>query len=544
MVKDDQQYIGPSPPPGRPGRGLPFQLAAVVLTGACLAGATGFWAAGWLRQAGDAQAPPGRPSSGRHYNDWPKPDLAIVLSGEMHGYLQPCGCSDPQKGGLARRYNLMQTLTKGLGWNVVAGDLGDLAKESGPQALLKYRYAMEALQKLRYTAVGIGETETMLPLFNALGVFALNDHSPRVLSANLNDKDKKFPSMVGSIETAGGENGVPKVAFVSVVGASVAETMKDADVKFDPVDKVLTKLAGDLKATNAEIRVLLYQGSEDEAKAYAQASMQNPNVLPEFQIILWHGGDIEPRSQPETVGNALLMSVGHKGQYVGIAGAYRTGKANQPYAFRYELVAINPEFETPQGQDQNNPIHALMQKYAQEVRDENYLAKYPHDAKHPVQIAYPDATYVGSDACQGCHQHAYDIWKNSPHSSAYDTLVTKAKRPNLRQFDGECVVCHVTGFGYKSGFEDDKKTPTLVGVGCESCHGPASMHVDKPKDPKFRAALNPLKPKPGDNPQVVLLRHNDACMKCHDLDNSVHFNYEEFWKKIVHETPRKAVPKP
>ena len=31
--------------------------------------------------------------------------VALLLSGESHGYLQPCGCSEPQKGGLARRYN-------------------------------------------------------------------------------------------------------------------------------------------------------------------------------------------------------------------------------------------------------------------------------------------------------------------------------------------------------------------------------------------------------------------------------------------------------
>src|SRR5260370_14289557 len=31
---------------------------------------------------------------------WGQPDLAIVVSGQMHGYLFPCGCSQPQNGGL------------------------------------------------------------------------------------------------------------------------------------------------------------------------------------------------------------------------------------------------------------------------------------------------------------------------------------------------------------------------------------------------------------------------------------------------------------
>src|SRR5262245_56177995 len=65
------------------------------------------------------------------FQGWGKnPDVVIVVSGEMHGYLQPCGCSRPQKGGLARRYNFIESLRKK--WPVVAGDLGDLPQASGP----------------------------------------------------------------------------------------------------------------------------------------------------------------------------------------------------------------------------------------------------------------------------------------------------------------------------------------------------------------------------------------------------------------------------
>jgi hypothetical protein len=34
----------------------------------------------------------------------------------------------------------------------------------------------------------------------------------------------------------------------------------------------------------------------------------------------------------------------------------------------------------------------------------------------------------------------------------------------------------------------------------------------------------------------------DACAKCHDLDNSVHFDFEKYWieKKTAHPTPRPA----
>ena len=35
----------------------------------------------------------------RLFRDWPKPDLIVMISGEQHGYLDPCGCSRPQIGG-------------------------------------------------------------------------------------------------------------------------------------------------------------------------------------------------------------------------------------------------------------------------------------------------------------------------------------------------------------------------------------------------------------------------------------------------------------
>src|SRR5205823_3881658 len=105
--------------------------------------------------------------------------------------------------------------------------------------------------------------------------------------------------------------------------------------------------------------------------------------------------------------------------------------------------------------------------------------------------------YVGSDRCAKCHEHAYQVWQKSKHSHAFETLVTKAKHPSLRQFDGECVKCHTVGFEHTSGFQaaapavNDK----LKNVGCESCHGPASAHVKNTNNKEIRDLMNPLSTK-------------------------------------------------
>ena len=308
----------------------------------------------------------------------------------------------------------------------------------------------------------------------------------------------------------------------------MAKLSQDADARFDAEEKVLPGALAELKKQGAELLVLLYQGSLEEAKACAKQ-------FPQFQVVLCLNKDEEPSGRPDQVGNSLVIGVGHKGRYVGVVGAYGGKAPGQPFQLRYELVPLGPEYETPEGKDKDNPIHALLQSYAEEVYKGNYLAKYVHNSKHPVQIEFPQAVYVGSEKCQKCHEAEYAIWEASPHPHAYEALVSKAKRPTLRQYDSECVVCHVVGFGYPGGFRDEQRTPHLKGVGCESCHGPASLHVANHKDKKLQAALNPWKANPR-NAQDLANRINDSCQKCHDPDNSTNFKFEKYWeeKKIKH----------
>jgi hypothetical protein len=505
-----------------------------IMACALVLSASGFLAARWMLGA-SADEKPAAPAAAASdaraglLRDWPKPDVTVVLSAQQHGYVQPCGCSPIQLGGLSRRFNVMQDLRK-RGWEVVAGDLGDIAQDNAQsnallqtlpaQTRLKYKYSMLALQQLKYGGVGIGANEMSTPLIEYLAEFSLNERSPRVLSANLKDKESKFPEMVGSTIVSAAKEGTPKVGFAGVVGPSVAKLSQDPDARFEAEGKVLPGALAELKKQGAQLLVLLYQGSQEEAKACAKQ-------FPQFQIILCLNKEEEPSGRPDQVGNSLVIAVGHKGRYVGVVGAYG-GNAGQPFQLRYELVAIGPEFETPEGQDKDNPIHALLQNYAEEVKKGNYLAQYNHTNKHPVQVDFPGATYVGSEKCQECHKAEYAIWLASPHPHAYETLVNKAKRPNLRQYDGECVVCHVTGFGNAGGFVDENRTPQFKGVGCESCHGPASLHVANRKDVKARAALNPWK---GNTNQI-----NFSCQKCHDPDNSVNFKFEKYWveMKIQH----------
>src|SRR5262249_31436244 len=150
----------------------------------------------------------------------------------------------------------------------------------------------------------------------------------------------------------------------------------------------------------------------------------------------------------------------------------------QPFDIHFQLVPLDKEFETDKEKEKDHPILKILDEYASEVKRSNFLARMPR-AQHlaQVQLKGQNVHFVGSDACKNCHGIDHGIWANSHHSHAYETLEKKAVKPGLRQFDPECVVCHVIGYQYQTGFENEKKTPHLRDVGCESCHGPGSQHV-------------------------------------------------------------------
>jgi hypothetical protein len=550
MGKDNPGQVPQPSPPGEStgrrwrGRRSPaFQLAALVLV-VLSCSACGFLMLKFL------QSPQGSPggsgtSTPSLFHLWPKdraPDLALVLTGETYSYLQPCGCSPVQHGGLARRYNFLQGLINDRHWPVVALDLGDVAQHNGPQTLLKYTVMMKALHKMGYTAVGIGRHEMALPLIDALSEYTLNNPFPRVLAANLLKKEENFPEMVRSWEIAA-PHGAPRVDVVGAVDQSVARQVNDPTIRFAGVATTLPETVKDMEAkkraalkdeaAKPDVRVLLLQGTVEEAKKCAAQ-------FPQFHVILCLSAEPDPPDQPDRVGKTLIVTVGHKGRYLGVVGVFRTSKPDNPFELFYQLVLLAPDYETPAGQEATNPIHAMLEEYTQDVKAGNYLGGYPK-SPHPIQVEFKGATYVGSEACKKCHKREYEIWKASPHARAYQTL-TQAKRPALRQFDGECVICHTTGFDHADGFTGAQTTPHLLDNGCENCHGPGSLHVAEAKkgtlNPKLLALMNPYKTQPNETEAQKTLRINRldlSCQKCHDIDNDTHWTIKKWVEgKIAH----------
>jgi hypothetical protein len=531
-------------------RGLLFQIAVLAVVISALAG---MGLARWLR----TPEPEPRNSTGP-FQGWDSPDLVLVLSGQQHGYLLPCGCSRPQVGGLERRYNLIESLRQ-RGWPVACADLGDIPQKRGPvhlpnlQGMIKYRYSMHALDKMGYLGVGLGEYEASLTLFRTLGEYALNYDSPRVLAANLDKRETMFPGQVHALAVTRPRGSSLTVGLTCVLGRTVAEKIKEPGVVFGSRVRALDQVVKTMKEKKVDLPILLYQGrvTSNRGKGEYTEAMACAKHYPQFPILLALCDEEEPPGQPLEIPQAngqksWIITVGQKGKYVGVVGVWKTSDANKPLAFRYQLVEMTEDYLTPREKEDQHPVVNLLEEYTRELKRDHYLEKTGR-GQHMLQAMAPIPglkgdnfpTYLGSDACKRCHEEAYEVWAKSGHSHAYQTLVD-ARRPSLRQYDPECIVCHTTGFGYQGGFISAEKTPQLKNVGCESCHGPGSVHAKNPRNLEWRLRMNPWHQPKKEKPEQKdkrLARIDHFCQNCHDIDNDVHWTHQGLkkkWPPIAH----------
>jgi Cytochrome c554 and c-prime len=566
------------------------RLGAGVLAAAGFAAATAYLVRHYAPPDTAVASSPVKVEPQRLFDKWPqdrKPDLILVLTGQSYGYLQKCGCSFPQKGGLERRYNFIESL-KARGWEVIGLDVGDVTRPlaytpTPDQTLTKYEVAMTAMKLMGYKAVGVGKEELALPLLNALTKYTLQkgNEYPRVHAANIENKED-FPGPAGGSaltesDVLTAKSGV-SVGVMSVAGAELVSKGVDRTVKYNPnAGTVVAKILNTWKNPGPapDIRVLLYQGPmewTDPGTGKRADAKTAAEGFPDFHIVLCKTPDDSDGPDMPTVvneGKTMICQVGQKGQSIGVVGIYKTPTGTELY---YQRVVMSEEFETPPDQEGGHPLLKLLQDYSDTVRDNDYLSEMARRKKpHVLQVQNKNAAYVGDGRCQVCHQAEFAVWQKSKHSHAYDALALVAKHPRGRQFDGECIVCHTVGYEYQTGYLNEKTTPHLKNVQCESCHGPAKLHVDEEVDNfkkkkgqthQFAAKLSPWKAAAGGqglmppvakleamakekDPSVqegmltpaenqVYLSVYDTCQKCHDIDNDPKFKLYDYWPHIVH----------
>ncbi|MGB1709183.1 MAG: cytochrome C554, partial [Rubripirellula sp.] len=166
------------------------------------------------------------------YKTWDAPDLTLVVTGQQHGYIEPCGCTglDRQKGGVARRFTLIKQLRE-LGWTLMPLDAGNLVRRFGRQAEVKLQQSVKALKLMGYDAVGFGSDDLRLGVGELLAVAAAEDTPENTLYASGNvvviDPSLMLHSKVV-------EKGGLKIGVTSILDEESMEVKPGGDLGIEP----------------------------------------------------------------------------------------------------------------------------------------------------------------------------------------------------------------------------------------------------------------------------------------------------------------------
>ena len=451
--------------------------------------------------------------NGEIFVGWKKPEVSLVLTGRLNGYMEPCGCAGLERmtGGLSRQASFIQQL-KEEGWNPLVLDVGGLSPGVTKQAQMKFLATVNMLREMEYDAITLGTIDLAFPCADVLAEVANPGYAGQLFtsaSVGLFEFDNKMlpPAKIVS------RNGF-KIGIIGILGEKEREQVQNDEIVYRAPRLALAKLVPQLKA-QCQFIVLLSHASMEESKALARE-------FPDLDIIVTPDGPPVSPSVPEVLPETgqYVISIGEKGMNVIVLGLYDDDRK----PLLYQRVPMDSRFPS------SKKILDLMGLYQEQLKLQGLEGLGVRPARNPFMKT--NGIYVGSKRCESCHKESYDVWKKSRHAMAWKSL-EEATPP--RTFDPECIACHVVGWSaehrlpFQSGFLSMMETPQLKDVGCESCHGPGSLHMnaeigsDTKLQARYRKALH------------LEARESKAiCIQCHDLDNSPNFNFERYYPYIEH----------
>ena len=355
-----------------------------------------------------------------------------------------------------------------------------MAVENTEQNRMKGEITIRAMNIMNYDAANLGSAEgrydtAYLKALASNATFPLLSASPPEGLKNVTQ-----PYIIKDM------NGIR----VLIAGLSTAGAEKLSSA--GGMDNMATagRIAATARAAQA-LAVILFAGSRDEA-------CELLHTVPGIDIIILGESD-DFTTEAEKSGKAIIVSPGGRGK---ILGRLSLEWSPQAGITRYEGEIVSLGQEVKLHEDVNAEILSYNRRILEIFRER---------ALSETVAGWGHSPYISADACYNCHEIEYDEWVQTPHSTAFNSLVRRE-----RHYDPQCMKCHVTGFGESGGFIDAENSPHMKGVQCESCHGPGRDHVESAD---------------GDGMSPV---DEGTCLRCHDHDRDPEFDYHEKISLIDH----------
>jgi hypothetical protein len=419
-------------------------------------------------------------------------DLDIFFTCDVHGRLVPCGCFSGQMGGLTRIATLIGGVPRESSLKV---DVGGALDGVADYQVIQYRYLLRAFHEIGYEAANLGHPEARL---SAAQLREIKASSPvPLLSANLLERASGAP-LFDAYRIV--QRGAYRIALVGVMDEHIPSENLGEGLAVEPMQAALSRLLPTLRKA-ADFIVLLAFTDEARLRQLARDDY-------EIQVIL--GGNVsQPAQHLEHLNCSYILYTTNQSRALGslVLSFLGPGKLHDKSG---EIVLVADTIA------EDPAIRKLDDEYRAEIRQTKLQID---DPAHPRDDVVPGvksaAQYVGSESCMQCHVSAGKTWQDSRHAQASRALLQAGA-----DADPNCLGCHTVGFGAPSGYRRDAPK-RLTDVGCESCHGPGSVHVAQhAAGTEVTTHFRPL--------GVA------DCQKCHHGEFSRPFDWSAFWPQIQH----------
>lgn len=423
----------------------------------------------------------------------------IVLTADIRGRLVPCGCFTGQLGGMTRLYTILQ---QDSGLPELRVDAGDAIQGSQDFEVMEYYSILEAFEMMHFQALNIGAREAQLPAETHRQIRTKT--TAPLVSANLIDTVSGEPIHEPFIETEIGDQRVIITGILDNESIN-SEELGDGLTLADPFLTLRDQLPELRK--RCDILILLAFADENRLRALAEQFYEADFIL---------GGDVsQPSGNTRQINQSQVFYVANESRTIGLIDFEVTESPdhNRP---SIEIRTARPELlyeEIPEASE----ITDIAIAYRDAVRNADLDIDHPEAHQHgQIEGVRQLAHYTGTDSCIACHTEEYKTWQQSGHSRAWAALeYVKADA------DPSCIACHSVGFGSTSGYKREFKHEKLTNVGCESCHGPGSRHVEE------RSAGGSI------DFHFRPLAEGD-CRSCHHGEFSRPFEWDTFWPHVAH----------
>jgi hypothetical protein len=409
-------------------------------------------------------------------------EVLIIYSGNALGELKPCGCDkEEDQGGIERRMSYLKQVIPQEA-NTLLVDLGDNFKGSTRQGKLKAQTMMQALARMNYDAITLGDKD----LLYGNGFLNGIPNIPWV-AANLQLEGLTLPPSRTKVLA----NGL-KVFITAVADPDLFYASSDSNLKLtDPLAALRQQIDTTRKSESPDLIVVLTHMPRDKGIKFLEVAgvdiVMNGHIEKDSDLI-----DMVP---VEKAGK-IFVAPGPLGQKMGELRVRINPDGGK--TFQQKMVRLGSK--APMDPEMTQ----LYDVYNAEV-EELFMATLAAKRKQKK-----NRVYATDQTCLTCHAKEHDVWSKTGHSRAYAALEEANK-----SFDPECLACHTTGFGKPGGFISEIDTPKLKNVQCEICHGPRLEHSQNPQGGFAKEA-------------------REACGKCHVKKHSPKFNFGQYWPRIRH----------